>query len=190
MNDFLDYAIGEPTGLAGSNSLGGADSWFAPIASDQTIQGQIVKMWFGQQCDPAGFHLCNSYKDKVSGGFWDDCGDPYGSNPACTTCDHYCPVIPTYIWNGFPPSDQPVPNCMELKPLQDPTIPFAQYEYYWHEANCNRKIAALCEIDLNEVGCNAFGRTDITTPKWGVGENNGCDWYQPGIKISLKIFHA
>ena len=46
---------------------------------------------------------------------------------------------------------------------------FAKYEYYWHEANCNRKIAALCEIDLNEVGCNAFGKEDITSPKWGVG---------------------
>ena len=82
INDFLDEAIGEPTELAGNDELGGADSWFAPVASEQTIGEEIVKMWFGQQCDPAGFHLCNSYKDNDASGFWDDCDDPN-----CDTCN-------------------------------------------------------------------------------------------------------
>ena len=53
INDFLDEAVGEPTGLAGSGGLAGSDSWFAPIASDQTIDGELVKMWFGKSYNSA-----------------------------------------------------------------------------------------------------------------------------------------
>ena len=66
INDFLDEAIGEPTGLAGSGGLGGADSWFAPIASDQTIDGEIVKMWFGKSYNSAIITLyCPIFSRKL-----------------------------------------------------------------------------------------------------------------------------
>lgn len=60
------------------------------------------------QCDPAGFHLCSHYKDKETEGFWTDC-------PDCDTCNSYCPIVPGYTWNGFPPNDSPLPNCMMYK---------------------------------------------------------------------------
>ena len=107
-------------------------------------------------------------------------GDPYGSDPTCNTCNTYCPIIPTHVWNGFPPYSQPVPNCMEI------TYTGNTSTFYWTEANCDRHKPALWEIDFREVGCHAFGISGITSPKWRSAGNNGCDFYEQCVNGVLK----
>ena len=51
-------------------------------------------------------------------------------------------------------------------------------EWYWADVNCDRKYAALCEIDLEEMDCNMFGFGPSDSPAWRDLTAPGCTGYK------------
>ena len=79
---------------------------------------------------------------------------------------------PQYVWHGFGSFDPEEEKCMAYKPqTTNPNDPLSgDVGYYWKRDTCTNKYPALCEIDLDAQGCQAFGFSDISSEKWLVSE--------------------
>ena len=76
------------------------------------------------------------------------------------------------------PTDEAVPHCAVYTPAKDTFALLNEFEWFWQESNCDRQYPALCEIDLRETGCQAFGFGAIETPKWKHPDYDDCTVFE------------
>ena len=170
INLFLDRALGDPKQLINNGGGVGFESWIG-VGVKLTTVGLVQQLtWEAQQC--AFFHLCEGYKNVATSGLWDDC-------ETATQVDlSDCPVPNDYVWTGVSPNDEAAPFCAVYTPAKDTFALLNEFEWFWQESNCDRQYPALCEIDLRETGCQAFGFGAIETPKWKHPDYDDCTVFE------------